>query len=736
MRRKLFCAVIAMMAAVILASRMGLTAGLSFAVLSGTAAYFLRNRPGCETLRLALVFFLAGCLLTAFHADQARRGVLAGLSGDQRVSVRAVVTEVRQTGEKDWQLTLETGGERLLARYYQKLDRPYGLLGREIAFSARIETPAENGNPRTFDYRLYLKSRGILYITTIDSFRVVEGEPALAKGLEGRILEKRELFLKQLQLPDQSEAMLRGILFGDTAMLDEEIYDAFRQNGTAHVLAVSGLHIGILYGIFRKLQSRRRSKGLLILFLLSLAVYGTAACWSVSVRRAVLLILLSLAGEQLQRRCDLLTSLSAAALAVMAANPYVIFGASFQMSFLAVASMAFFSPVLERVCGRQLAPVLAVQLGLLPYMAYTFNYISLTALIGNFPVVFLVSLLVPAGMCGFLAAAAAGISMPLLPQLLHGLASMIIKANQFFCADGFLSFDVVSPPLWMLALIYGLAFFCASESCYICVHRREWKKTAAAGFLLAAVVTAAAFTGASPFDRAQIVLADVGQGDCLHFRTKDGRSLLIDGGGSISYNVGKKVLKPYLLKNGFGSVDLAAATHLHADHYQGLGDLAACFPVKGLLTEGKTGQRIEADDEAWAELIWPDQQDPKAEDENLNSLIFKVHWYGITVLVTGDISAEGEAMLLEKYRGTDKLRCDVLKIAHHGSAYSTSDAFLAAVQPKIALIGVGRNNYGHPSEKVIEKLQKNGILIFRTDLDGAVGIRSKDGKITVCTEKR
>lgn len=736
MRRKLFCAVIAMMAAVTAAGCVSAAAGLFLAALSGAAAFFLRGRAGFQSLRLVLVFFLAGCLLMAVHTGRAQRGVLAGLCGDQRVSVTAVVTEVRQNGEKDWQLTAEAAGERLLIRYYRQLEQPYGLLGREIRFSADIEEPAENGNPRTFDYRLYLKSKGIFYVTVIDGFQVTGRRPALFRRLEGWILARREQFLKGLGLPDQSEAMVRGILFGDTAMLDEEVYDAFRQNGTAHVLAVSGLHIGILYGIFRKAQARRRSKGLAAVFLLALAVYGTAACWSVSVRRAVLLIVLSLAGEETQRRCDLLTALSAAALAVMAANPYVIFGASFQMSFLAVASMAFFSPVLERICGRQLAPVLAVQLGLMPYMAYTFNYISLTALIGNFPVVFLVSVLVPLGMAGFLASLLTGIGLPMLPQLLHGLVSMITKTNAFFCADGLLSFDVVSPPLWLLALIYGLAFFCASEYCYICAHRREWKKLALAGALLAAVAAGAAFAGASPFDRAQIVLADVGQGDCLHFKTKDGRSLLIDGGGSIRYDVGKKVLKPYLLKNGFGSVELAAATHLHTDHYQGLADLAACFPVKALLTEGKTGQRIVADDGAWAEILWPDHQDPETEDENLNSLIFKVHWYGVTVLVTGDISAEGEKLLLEKYRGTDTLRCDVLKVAHHGSAYSTSDAFLAAVRPKVAVIGVGRNNYGHPSEKVIEKLQKNGILIFRTDLDGAVGIRSKDGKITVCTEKR
>lgn len=736
MRRKLFCAVIAMMAAIIWVWYSGRLAGLFSAVAAGAAMLFLQRFSGRGTLRLALAFFLAGCLLMCARVSWAQHGTLAGLTGDQRVSVTGVVTEVRQSGGKNWQLTVKTCGEKLLVSCYCQLDQPYGLIGREISFSSEITEPQESGNPRTFDYSLYLKSRNIFYTASVDSFAVTERPASLPRRAQQWILLKREQFFQLLQLPQSSEALIRGVLFGDTAQLDEEVYDAFRQNGTAHVLAVSGLHIGILYGLFQKLQERRRSRLLLVLFLLSLAVYGTAACWSVSVRRAVLLIVLAQAGQMTERRCDLLTALSAAALAVMAVNPFVIFGASFQMSFLAVASMAFFTPALERVCGRGPAAVLAVQLGLMPYMAYTFNYISFSGLVGNFPVAFLVSLLVPAGMAGFLVSMATDASLPLLPQLLHGLASMVIKVNGFFCSDGWLSFDVVSPPLWLLALLYGLAFFCASEYCYIYVRRGEWKRIAWAGALIAAVTWAGAAAGDSPFDRAQAVLVDVGQGDCLHLKTEDGRSLLIDGGGSVSYDVGKKVLKPYLLKNGFSAVDLAAATHLHTDHYQGLVDLAACFPVEQLVTEGRTGQRLEADEDAWAEILWPDRQDPEADDENANSLIFKVHWYGMTILVTGDITAEGEAMLLEKYRGTDALKCDVLKVAHHGSAYSTSDRFLEAVSPSVAVIGVGRNNYGHPSQKVIEKLQKKGIMVFRTDLDGAVGIRSKDGKITVCTKKR
>lgn len=106
------------------------------------------------------------------------------------------------------------------------------------------------------------------------------------------------------------------------------------------------------------------------------------------------------------------------------------------------------------------------------------------------------------------------------------------------------------------------------------------------------------------------------------------------------------------------------------------------------------------------------------------------------MLVTGDITKEGEISLLEKYKGSSKLKCDILKIAHHGSKYSSCQEFLDAVRPKICVIGVGKNNYGHPSNEVIEKLKKSGIIFFRTDHDGAVGFISRKGNIEVCVQKK
>lgn len=217
------------------------------------------------------------------------------------------------------------------------------------------------------------------------------------------------------------------------------------------------------------------------------------------------------------------------------------------------------------------------------------------------------------------------------------------------------------------------------------------------------------------------------------------RDVVIDGGGKDGYNIGKKVLKPYFLKSGAGRVELAYATHLHTDHFKGLEELAAEGMIDKLVTRGRTGDIVKFAGSSGnrIEIIYPDVQDPNAEDENLNSLIFKVHIEGVTVLITGDLGEEGERILLEKYRGTDVLDCDILKVCHHGSRFSSCMEFLEAVSPRIALIGVGEDNtYGHPAGEVIERIEEAGAKVYRTDRDGAIGIDiSNEGAMTVQTYK-
>ncbi|MEY8369250.1 DNA internalization-related competence protein ComEC/Rec2 [Anaerovoracaceae bacterium 42-11] len=683
---------------------------------------------------LLLISFLAGGILLSLERAGAADSVFSmGLEKETRFS--GEVVEIEKVKEDQYRIYCSIDGEKLLCRYNRPIDHYEQLLFCRISFSAQTEIPRGASNPRTFDYRFYLKSRGIHYTAAVDSFRVVQKPQHLAGRVKGAIFMKREQLIEGLSMSEEGAAMLKGILFGDTKALEEETYENFRRNGTAHVLAVSGLHVGMLYGVYRALYKKRKSCLLTAGFVMVLLIYGTAAMWTVSVSRAVFLIFLTMGANLLERRYDLPTALAAAALFSVLKNPYVIFGAGFQMSFLAVLSMAFFSPVLGRYVKEGAAAVLSVQLGLLPYMAYTFNLCSFAGLVCNIPVVFLASIIVPFGAGAFFVYLFSGVITPGAGAVLEGLVQMMVRANEFLGAGGKLAFDMVSPPLWFLVLFYGGGFFLASEFFAVYVRRRDWKALGKGIVLTGMAVMMSAVMSASPFDRAQVVFVDVGQGDCIHLKDEGGRQVLLDGGGSIRYNVGEKTLKPYLLKNGISHIDLAAATHLHTDHYLGLCQLAEAYPVSHMLTEGKAGQVIRLGGKEWIEILWPDEKRTCDEsDENLNSLIFKVHLAHFTVLVTGDITEEGERMLLAKYRGTGKLKADVLKVAHHGSPYSSSDGFLAEVQPKIAVIGVGKNNYGHPAEKVIEKLRKSGTMVFRTDLDGAVGIIDRRGKLSVCTK--
>ncbi len=242
------------------------------------------------------------------------------------------------------------------------------------------------------------------------------------------------------------------------------------------------------------------------------------------------------------------------------------------------------------------------------------------------------------------------------------------------------------------------------------------------------------------------------QGDCLHIRTPEGRNILIDGGGNQNYKVGEKILLPYLLKNGVKKIDLAIVTHLHDDHYLGIEQLAGKMEIKNLgiyeanrlreleiLAETglhkqdmlylTKGDRIRIEKDVWIDVLYPEEHSEdvyetlllEEKDENRSSLIVKIYYRGLTVLMTGDLGLEGEQEIMRNYEENPVvLAADVLKVGHHGSKYSTGDEFLDVVDPKIAVFQVGKNNFGHPHPSVIDKCAKKGIIVYRNDLNGAI----------------
>ena len=627
--------------------------------------------------------------------------------------------------------------EKIVISYYKELENYHSLIGTTISFYGQLQQPKTSGNPRTFDYRKHLRSQEIYFVTTADAFQLTPKEKSITGKIKSFIIGKRENFLCGLNCGESTKAFIRGVIFGDKSQLDEDVYEDFQNNGTAHILAVSGLHVGILYGIYRRLLKKHSGAMITAVFFLILIGYGTMTLWSVSVTRAICLVVIITIGNLLDRRYDLTTALALIGIILLLDNPYIIENTGFQMSFLAVASIGFIGPFLQRLLPPAVAVAIAVQVGMMPYTAYVFNYIPLLGIICNVPIIFFVSILVPLGLgCFFLSTFFYFVQVEMFNRVLCAVTNLLIKANAVLAQDGLFSIDVVSPKLWMVGLLYLSVFYLSSEDFIVRVHRRDKAGLTKITSVIFAVVIALVPIGQSDFDNAFLVFVDVGQGDCVHISPKGNSDILIDGGGNLNYNVGKNVLKPYLLKNGNSNVDLAMATHLHTDHYLGLTQLVECYKVTNLITKGKIGDRITIDESCFVDIIWPAEQNLDIDDENLNSLIFKINYKGYTVLVTGDITEEGEKGLINQYKGTDVLKSNVLKIGHHGSKYSTTDEFLEVVNPEIAVISVGKNNYGHPSDEVIEKLDKKGIMVFRTDRDGAVGLIERKGKVSICTKNR
>ncbi len=245
-------------------------------------------------------------------------------------------------------------------------------------------------------------------------------------------------------------------------------------------------------------------------------------------------------------------------------------------------------------------------------------------------------------------------------------------------------------------------------------------------------------------------MIDVGQGDSTLIITQQDIKIVIDGGGDENYDVGEKVLIPYLLSKGVYKLDYVIISHFDTDHVGGIIALAEKLKVKNIIigiqsTNSKNleklleivnnkkinliivskGDRINIDQTTYIDILWPNNKKIILPNElNNNSIVCKINLFEKSILFTGDIEEIAEKEIVEEYKKTNLLKADILKVAHHGSITSSTKIFLNEVSPKIALIGVGENNkFNHPSEEIIRRLEENKCKIYRTDEDGEVQLK-------------
>ena len=624
---------------------------------------------------------------------------------------------VKKISIKDYYvaLTVDTGRENILVRLSGLADgsnpeddiKAYDLVGRRITVSGELSLPKGRRNPGAFDYRLYLKGQGIYAIMNVSRFRISAHE--VKRPVSHFLALKKGQFYAAIRpyMDDESFSVMAGLLFGDKSYMEDDLYDEFRQTGIAHVLAVSGLHVGLLYAVIEKLFKGKgaaaSTASIIILY-----CYISLSGFSVSVIRASVMISLRILSFHLKRRYDMVCAAAFTAICFLTVNPYQLFDSGFQLSFTAAYTMGVALPYFNikflklanskrsesfyRV-GKIIIPLAVIQIGMLPLTSFHFLQFSLISFVINPIAIVLAGIILPAGLVPFI------ISL-FLPRVFTvisaGPAITFLKALSFtdkLAVSTGLCFDVPALPALYVILYYVIFFWFFSETRAM-LNRRHKQNTLAA---ISAAIIIFWIVIPKGYRMPDVCFVDVGQGDCSLISV-DGYHILIDGGGSFYKNVGKETLKPLLLKNGITSIDLAIVSHSDRDHSKGLYELAECFPVKEIIDDNR---------------------------ENGNCLVCSAKINGCTYLFMGDADITRENALISAH---PKLGCDILKLGHHGSATSTGEYFISKVRPEFAVISCGLNNsYGHPSDRVVELLGKSGIIYGRTDYMGAICI-SSDGK--------
>ena len=661
-------------------------------------------------------------------------------------------------------------GKKYQVKWYTEEQIDENLTGRFAICNGVYEKPTGRRNPGSFDYSLYLKSKGIRYVITCNNVEVnMKKFASPYLKFVNSCVKFRDKFIYELEKnqPRPIAGVQKGIMFGIKDDMGDDVYQEFQKNGTAHLLATSGLHMGIIYGALSRLlkPGLRILPNIVIIFIMF--CYVVMADFNPSIIRAFIMIVIAVIGRLLCRRYDLLASACVAGLIMLIYNPYLLFSAGFQMSFLAVFIMGFTLNKVKRLelenkLLKSILPVVIIQILMAPYILYNFNYFSFSSFIANPPVTALATWVLMLG-SSFMIFPVLHTDIPkILTDILISVTNLMLSVNTMTYNNGEFTARLTSPSIFFILLFYGMVFFFLNEETIIMFIRNHYKRIGTGVLAIVMFCTLCSFQFRSGFENCNMMFIDIGQGNSMLFKSSDGKTLLIDGGGKKDYQVGIKTLMPALLKNGVKTIDYAYVTHWDTDHYKGIEEIAKVGMVKNIITyEGNIVQkeqlikqmgvksnqmhflsrndRFRVGKNITVQVLYPygksisQYKDELAnEKENNRSLVSKVTVNDTDFLITGDIDENCEREMVSKIGSS--LRADILQVPHHGSGSSSSDELLEAVKPKVAVFQCGKNNYGHPAPQIVEKYKKKGIIIYRNDLDGAIGLTiGKFNKVKIKT---
>ncbi|NWN98732.1 MAG: DNA internalization-related competence protein ComEC/Rec2, partial [Bacillus sp. (in: Bacteria)] len=614
-----------------------------------------------------------------------------------------------------------------------------------------LKTPPEPTNPNAFNYRQYLRTQNIKYLISVDTIRTCQ------KGKETfytNLLKYREQSMALINhyFPERIAPFINALLFGNDDQMEETTAEAYRQLGLSHLLAISGLHVtiisGCVYFILLRLGISRESvrTGMLCF----LPIYAVISGAAPSVIRAVVMAWLVLFLSRWKTVIHPVDALAISFIIFVFINPFILYHVGFQLSYLVTFGLLLSKSLFERTKsslenGFWIA--LLSQLVALPVLLNYFYEFSFLSIFLNIIYVPLFSaIILPLCLLTYFLLSL----FPAIGQLGVNLLTLIFSnVNRF--AEWVYQFDIFHIVLGRPPLILFLAFFIFYFIGFALLERDGLKKKNLLITLFVVPVCLQIFmVKFSPVG--EVTFIDVGQGDSILIRLPFNQgNYLIDTGGKVTFPLedwqerrtnfdpGEDIVVPFLKSRGISKIDKLILTHGDSDHTGSALAILENFRI-GQVLVGDTREKKEIElniiNEAkkrgipitkvsagmqWEEaghkffIIAPEKA---AVSSNDASICIYSKLGGQSWLFTGDLEEIGEREVIEQF---PQLEVDVLKVGHHGSKTSTTELFLSKIKPEFGVISAGRDNrYGHPHQEVLERLNAHKVMIYRTDIHGAV----------------
>lgn len=691
------------------------------------------------------ILFIAIFALTFVRARVQKQSPLTAMEG-QTVQARIRITDVGRTTAytKNYEGSL-LGDDSVLPIQFQTDTGAKDLVpGEWIRVRAEIRRPDRTQNDLLFSYSDYLLRNGKAGLLRATGTITSEGISD-----DFRFLLKRS-FVQELDritgalFSFDAKLLFQSVLGGKT-LFSEDRQAVFRDLGISHLFAVSGLHIGILFGMTRLLlgrflgKSNARLAGLAVIFL-----YTWLIGFPVSAMRALVMAYVLVLARRFRQGYDPLTALFFACALLLILYPGSIADPGFHLSVAGVWSVIWVRPALLTRMNREGSlfwSAFSVQLGLAPVLLFHFGQAPVAGLFANLILIPLFSLMISAAVAVMLLY----LLLPVAARILSAVPQMM--ADVFFrLTDALanLSLPVFAPQaagitavLWAYLLLY------------LALRPNTWfglPKTDRSGLLRALFASFAVGILLLRFQPPTVLFLDIGQGDASLI-LDGGQALLIDTGGEAREELAdslENILLPSLAREGVYRLDGVFITHLDADHAENLAGLLEAIPVDTVFIPAGIAKTEEG--RAWTDSISAGRSRIAALSagsaiglssgsrievlhdadfgEANDSFVLRYNTGRHTVLFPGDLEEAGEKKL------NIDLKADILKAGHHGSRGSSSDSFLDRVEPGLAVIAAGhRNTYGHPHQETLDRFRDRNVLVFRTDLEGNVRLRLGAGAL-------